>query len=383
MKIKKIVAISVSAGAGHVRAAEAIRDMASLHYPELDVVHLDAMNYVSSIFRKTYKENYLKIVENHPSLWGYMYKKSDRVEGDDSKMKAFRLAIERLSSMELIKEIDRNKPDGIICTHFLPPELISRKIRKGKINTPCWVQITDFDVHGLWIQPRMEGYFVACEEASWKLKNYNIDPDRIHITGIPIAPVFTQEFSKKTCCEEIGISPDLPTILMMAGGEGLGDMCFLAEKILQTDIKCQIIALAGKNEILLHSLTSLSEKYKGKLIPMGFTKTIERVMAASDIAVTKPGGLTSSECLAMGLPMIIVSPIPGQEERNADYLLESGAALKALDETSLINKLKRLIENPEKISGMKKKAMDIATPNAARNVLGTVLKTLAPDNIGE
>lgn len=376
IKRKKIVVISVSAGAGHVRAAEAIRETAALHFPELEVVHLDAMNYVSSVFRKTYKEKYLKIIEYHPSLWGYMYRKSDRIEGDDSKMKKFRLAIERLSSVDLINEIERINPDGIICTHFLPPELISRKIRKGKLDVPCWVQVTDFDVHGLWIQPRMEGYFVACEEAAWKLRENQIDLERIHVTGIPIVPQFSAELSKKVCSEELGISSDVPTILMMSGGFGVGDMYSLAERILKTKIECRIIALAGKNEELLKSLNLLSEEYNGKLIPMGFTTTIERIMAASDIAVTKPGGLTSSECLAMGLPMIIISPIPGQEERNADYLLENGVALKALDAAGLEYKIRRLLKNAQKRREMKENALKIANANAARSVLDTVVRAL-------
>lgn len=373
---RKLLVISVSIGSGHVRAAEAIRETAALHYPELDVVHLDAMDHVSGVFRKTYKDSYLKVIERHPSLWGYMFSKSDRAEEDDSKMKHLRLAIERLSSMELISEIERINPDGIICTHFLPAELISRKIRKGDITIPCWIQVTDFDVHGLWFQHRMAGYFVACEEASWKLKEFGIDPSQINITGIPIVPAFSEVQSKESCAIEMGVSLDNPIILLMSGGEGLGDMLSLAERILKTNASCQVIALAGKNEELYTSLTRLSKTYGGRLFPMGFTKVIERLMEVSDMAVTKPGGLTSSECLAMELPMIIISPIPGQEERNADYLLEHGVALKALDASSLENKIKRLMEHPEKINEMKEKARAIAQPNAARNVLDIVSKAL-------
>jgi processive 1,2-diacylglycerol beta-glucosyltransferase len=373
---KKILVISVSVGAGHVRAAQAIQETAERVYPELDVVHLDAMDYVTGVFRKAYKENYLKVVERHPALWGYMFAKSDRVEDDDSKMKNFRLAIERLSSMPLIEEIQRIDADGIICTHFLPAELISRKIRKGEITTPCWVQVTDYDVHGLWFQHRIEGYFVACEEASWKLREFGVDPARVHITGIPIVPRFTESLDKKTCAAEFGLAPGKPAILLMSGGEGLGDMRSLAQRILRGNESCQVIALTGKNEDLFNTLTSEAESWNGRLIPMGFTKVIERMMAACDIAVTKPGGLTSSECLAMGLPMIIISPIPGQEERNADYLLEHGAAQKALDGASLEHKIRRLLDYPEKMAEMKRQALAAARPDAARRVLEVVSSAL-------
>lgn len=374
---KKLLVISVSIGSGHVRAAQALCETAKLHFPGLTTVHLDAMDYVSALFKKTYKDTYLKVIERHPSLWGYMFSKSDRVEDDDSKMKNLRLAIERLSSTELIREIERHQPDGIICTHFLPAELVSRKIRKGDINVPCWIQVTDFDVHGLWFQKRMEGYFVSCEDASWKLKENDIEASRIHVTGIPIMPQFSGTYSKEDCGREFGVSPDMPTILLMAGGEGLGDMQSLARRILDTNAACQVIALSGKNETLFTSLKDLAEGYGGRLAPMGFTTVIERMMAASDIAVTKPGGLTSSECLALGLPMIIVSPIPGQEERNADYLLENGAALKAMDAVSLENKIKRLIDHPEKRNAMKEQARRISRPDAAKNVLEIIKKSLA------
>lgn len=375
-KKRKLLVISVSIGSGHVRAAEAIRKTALLHCPELEVVHLDAMEYVSGAFRKAYKESYLKIIERHPSLWGYMFSKSDRAENDDSKMKNVRLALERLSARALMDEIERINPDGILCTHFLPAGLVSRKIRKGRMKVPCWIQVTDFDVHGLWFQNRMDGYFVACEEASWKLAAFGIQPSNIHMTGIPIVPSFTMAHDTEAWAAELGVDLDKPTVLMMSGGEGLGDMLTLTERMLETDPMCQVIALAGKNEDLFLSLTRLSESHGGRLIPMGFTNTIERVMAVSDIAVTKPGGLTSAECLAMGLPMIIISPIPGQEERNADYLLEHGAALKALDATSLEHKIKRLMDRPDKIGEMKEKAAQVARPDAAAHVLDIICEAL-------
>jgi processive 1,2-diacylglycerol beta-glucosyltransferase len=134
----------------------------------------------------------------------------------------------------------------------------------------------------------------------------------------------------------------------------------------------QLIALAGRNEALLKDLHELAKRYPNRLTPMGFTKTIERVMAAADLAITKPGGLTSAECLAMGLPMIVISPIPGQEERNADYLLESGAALKAVDAASLEYKVKRLLSQPQELRSMRERMLKVAHPHAACDVIEEV-----------
>ncbi len=161
---------------------------------------------------------------------------------------------------------------------------------------------------------------------------------------------------------------------MMSGGCGVGAINEMAEQLLSNlkeDI--QIVALAGKNRKLFDKLNEISPQYPGKLKPMGFTNTIERVMCCADIAVSKSGGLTTSECLAMGLPMIVISPIPGQEERNADYLLENGAGMKACDYAGLEYRLKFLLENPDKLEIMRKNAKNIGKPHAAKKVLDIVL----------
>jgi processive 1,2-diacylglycerol beta-glucosyltransferase len=160
---------------------------------------------------------------------------------------------------------------------------------------------------------------------------------------------------------------------MMSGGAGLGDSLKLAERLLNMEGEFQIVALAGRNERQLNKLKSLAARYPGRLLPIGFINTVERVMAASDLAITKPGGLTSSECLAMGLPMIIVSPIPGQEDRNADYLLEQGVALKACDVNAVAWRVNMLLNEPEQLEVMREKARLIDRPDSARKVLDCVL----------
>ena len=374
-EIRKVMVLSVSAGAGHVRAAEAIIETAKLNYPGLKIVHHDVMDLVPKLFKKLYADSYIKIVDRHPALWGFMYEKMDRRESDDSKLKKVRTAIERLNTRKLSKEIENISPDAIICTHFLPAELISRMIRKGKTRIPCWVQVTDFDIHGLWIHTNMAGYFAATEEVAWRIRDRGIPAEQIHVSGIPIAPVFKQKYSREECAAEIGVNPKKTTLLMMSGGLGVGGTHELAERLLELKMNCQVIALAGKNKKLLKTLDKLAEKFPGKLFPMGFTRTIERVMAASDLAISKPGGLTTSECLAMGLPMVVISPIPGQEERNADYLLENGAALKAHDAAGLEFRVKRLLENPKQLDLMRRNARDIGRPEAAEKVLKTVIET--------
>ncbi|MBF0409747.1 MAG: galactosyldiacylglycerol synthase [Candidatus Riflebacteria bacterium] len=372
MKSTKIAIFSVSAGAGHVRAAQAIEKAAKLLGTDITAVHLDLMEIVPDLFKKLYADSYLKIVEHHPDLWGYLYRKADR-EKPDSLINKIRKAFQRLNTSQLDETIASLAPDVVICTHFLPAELLSRMIEKGEFDKKVWVQVTDYDVHAMWIHPNMSGYFTGNAEVAFRLIDRGIPAERVHVTGIPIDPVFSEKLSRADCASESGISPDKFTILMMAGGAGLGALEELVERMVSIPGDFQVIALAGKNLEMLEKLTALKSKYPEKLYPVGFTKTIEKLMAASDLAITKPGGLTTSECLATGLPMILVSPIPGQEERNADYLLEGGAALKACDAPALEYRLRFLLNNRQKLAEMREKAISIAHPKAAESVLKNVL----------
>jgi processive 1,2-diacylglycerol beta-glucosyltransferase len=375
MRSQNLVILSVSAGAGHVRAAEALRAYASDLYPGIKAIHLDLMEWVPSMFRKVYAESFLYVVEKQPELWGYLYGRTDKPR-ESSKLESFRKAIERLNTVRFMKVLKDLDPDHVICTHFLPAQLLSRKIGKGAFKLPTWVQVTDFDVHRLWIHPHMQGYFAASAEVAWRMADKGIDSSTIDITGIPIMPAFSAKLDKKACALELGLNPAKPVLLLMAGGAGVGaggGMDQTAARLLSMPGNFQIVVLAGRNEKMLKALNGLAESHPGRLFPQGFTRTIERIMMASDLAITKPGGLTSSECLAMGLPMILVNPIPGQEERNADYLLENGAALKAYDDAGLNFRVKALLENPTRLADLGKRALGLGTPKAAEAVLKRVL----------
>lgn len=371
MTPKHIVVLSVSAGAGHVRAAQALCATAEREFPGLRLTHIDVMELVPTGFRKLYADSYLKLVEKLPLLWAYLYQSTDR-RSRRSPLDPLRRAIERLNTRKLDQALQQQAPDAIVCTHFLPVELLSRRIAKQRPTPPVWVQVTDFDVHGFWIHPHMQGYFVANDEVAARVVDRGIARERTHVSGIPIMPQFTSALARDVCAAEIGLDPKKTTLLMMSGGGGVGGIDTLAQRLAALDRELQIVALAGRNESLLKTLQALARQHPGRLYPMGFTRTIERVMAASDIAITKPGGLTTSECLAMGLPMIVVSPIPGQEERNADYLLESGAALKAINPASLEYKVCRLLDEPQRLHEMRQRMRAIARPDAAARVLCTV-----------
>lgn len=378
MTQKKILLLSVSAGAGHVRAAEAIRAYAGADADTAVVAtHLDVMNYVTAGFRKIYTDFYIKLVNKAPTLWGYLYQVTNEAQSDSS-MERLRRGLERLNTKALLTEIARFQPDAIICTHFLPAEILSRLIHKKGFTCPVWVQVTDFDLHRMWVHDHMAGYFAANEEVAFRMRAQGIHPDSIHVTGIPIMPVFSAPLERSVCAHEFGLDPKRPTILLMGGGAGLGSLDTIAARLLALDGKFQLIVLAGKNIPALCALQAMSARYPGRLLPQGYTDKVERLMACADLVITKPGGLTTSECLAMGLPMIVNAPIPGQEERNADFLLEQGVALKAFDSVTLEYRVRYLLEHPEKLADMRNKARALGRPAAARSVLETVMHIAKP-----
>lgn len=372
MTKKKLLLLSVSAGAGHARAAEAIRAHAQLHHADIDAVHLDVMNFVSSAFRALYTDFYIKLVNKVPAVWGYLYHASNEASADSSAEK-MRRALERLSTGALLKAIGQFQPDAIICTHFLPAEILSRLIRKHGFTCPVWVQVTDFDLHRMWVHEHMAGYFAANDEVAFRMQAQGIAADAVAVTGIPIMPVFGAPLDRATCAAEFGLDPQRTTILLMGGGAGLGSLDTVAARLLALDDGFQLIVLAGKNADALAALQALAPRHPGRLLAQGFTDKVERLMACADLVITKPGGLTTSECLAMGLPMIVNAPIPGQEERNADYLLEQGVALKAFDSVTLEYRVRHLLANPARLAEMRARARALGRAGAAAAVLARVM----------
>jgi processive 1,2-diacylglycerol beta-glucosyltransferase len=373
---KKLLVLSVSAGAGHLRAAQAICAAAAVHGGNLTAKHLDLMDYVSAGYRKLHTDFYIGLVNKHPAIWSHLYQFTHDAQ-PNSTMQRLRRAIERINSRALHKEIERYAPDAILCTHFLPAEILSNTISKGRLHCPVWVQVTDFGVHRMWLQQHMAGYFAANEETACRMQAYGIERELIHVTGIPVMPSFARQVSRAACAAMFGLDPNRTTMLLMGGGAGLGNLDTVAAAMLSFPGDFQLIALAGLNMSALSRLKTLAKRHPGRLLAMGYTERVECLMACSDLVITKPGGLTTAECLAMGMPMILNTPLPGQEERNADYLLEQGVALKAVDDLTLEYRVGHLLAHPEKLAEMRRNARALGKPDAARQVLDIISAALA------
>ena len=375
----RLLILSVSAGNGHVRAAQALAATAEALKPPCSAVHIDAMAHVAGGFRKVYTDWYIQLVNRAPELWSYLHQKADSTPHSATSQR-LRRGIERVSAGALLREIHRAKPKAIVCTHFLPAELLMREGHRGRLDCPVWLQVTDYDLHNMWIVPGMAGYLAATEEVAFRMRARGLPADRIHVTGIPVMPVFSQpdapELARDACVSRLGLDTARKVILMASGGAGVGDLPSMVERALAQGgpgSDFQVIAVAGRNAVAHEALKALAQRMPGRLVALGFTNEMEKLMAAADLVVTKPGGLTISECLALGKPMLLVSPIPGQEEHNAGFLMEEGAAWLAYDSIGLEYKVARLMAAPEQLARMAHKSRGLGKPDAARRVLDCVL----------
>jgi processive 1,2-diacylglycerol beta-glucosyltransferase len=369
---RTILVLSASVGSGHTRAAEAVCDAAAVCGATVRVAHVDVLSLMPSVFRRVYAGWYLALVGRHPDVWSWLYRTTND-PAPESWVGRLRKRIERLHARRLLRQVTAAKPDFVLCTHFMPAEILAREVVEGRLRCPVWVVVTDFDLHRMWVQPGIAGYFAASEEVAYRMRASRIPSERIHVTGIPVMQDFQRPLDRRACARRLGIDAQRTTVLLMGGGAGLGTLADIAARLLQLPGDFQLLVLAGKNGAALDALQALAARYPGRLVATGFTSRVASWMACADLLITKPGGLTVAESLAMGLPMIVHAAIPGQEERNADFLLEQGAALKATDSVTLEYRVRHLLAHPELLATMRRRALALGRGDAARSMLRVLL----------
>ena len=365
----RVLVLSASAGAGHLRAAEAIEKAIRIRGLASDVQHLDVLKFTNKVFRHLYSKAYIDLVNNAPEVLGWLYDYLD----DPAKNDPIRLAFDRLNANPFIRYLKRYQPDIAICTHFLPSGIISSLKGEEKVKVLNTVVVTDFDVHAMWLCRHVEQYFVAMEETKVHLKALGVPESLVTISGIPIDPIFREPRDKKAMRRKHGLEPDRFTILVSAGGFGVGPVGYLMQALAQLRHPAQVVAVCGRNEALKVELAqTIGHLKKNSVVSytlVGFTTEMDELMTAADLFVGKPGGLTTSEALAKGLPMVVINPIPGQEERNSDHLLEQGAAIRCNNLPALAYKIDSIIDTPGKLAQMEESSRSMGKPDAAFTVI--------------
>jgi processive 1,2-diacylglycerol beta-glucosyltransferase len=370
--LKRILLLSASAGAGHVRAAEAVEKAFHATAAGIEVRHVDVLTYTNKVFRHLYSKAYIDLVNKMPEVPGWIYDKLDKPWKNERR----RLALDKLNTRPFVKMLREYQPDMIVCTHFLPAEIVSWLKAKERLASRQAIVVTDFDVHAMWLVHHYEQYFVAIDEARVYLEVLGIPADKITVSGIPIDPVFAVRKEKQEMRRKHALAPDRTTILLSAGGFGVGSMEPLIGALLQLKTRSQIVAICGRNTDLKQRLDKLAarigEDAQVILKPFGYTKEMDELMAASDLVLGKPGGLTTCEALAKGLVFVIVNPIPGQEERNSDHLLEAGVGIRCNNLPTLAYKLDRLLSDQKRFAAMQRNTRTLARPKAAIEIVRKV-----------
>lgn len=369
----KVLILSASAGAGHMRAAQALESAFKQMNAAREVKHVDTLQYTNLIFKKLYADAYIEMVGKAPHLLGLFYDKSDRPFKNERLIHA----LNKLNTGPFVKFLHEYNPDLIVCTHFLPSDIISRLKAKDRITCPQAIVVTDMDVHAMWLCRVYEQYFVAIDESKELLVSFGVPENKISVTGIPIDPIFSKAKDKGVARTKLGLKKDLTTILISAGGFGVGPIEKMISALLKLKHSAQIIAICGRNKELKSKIDKLAGSIpSGHPVTMqvvGFTTEMDEYMSAADILVGKPGGLTSSEALAKGLVLVIVNPIPGQEERNSDHFLEEGLAIRCNNLPTLTYKIDKLLDDPVRFRTMQENVQKFARPHAACDIVKKLL----------
>lgn len=365
---KRILVLSASVGAGHLRAAQAVELALRELAPDAHIENVDMLEFTNAAFRRVYGRFYLDLVNKAPNVLGYFYDLMDRQPSAQHKSDRLRLAVEKLNLRPFISFMRKEPWDLVVNTHFLPAEIIASLRSKNELSTPQFTVSTDFETHRLWVNQPCERYFTATGEGAAYLAHWGVPPEDVRVTGIPIHPLFSRPKSREECLARQQLVGDRPIVLQLAGGFGVGPIGQLFESLLAIEVPLDLAVVAGRNEALKSQLEQVAVPRRHRVKVLGFTDQIDELMAVADIVVTKPGGLTTSEALARGAALVVVNPIPGQESRNSDFLLENGAAIKINNVGTLNYKLTELLNDRPRLEALRSNARRLGRPRAASEI---------------
>ncbi len=374
--MKKVMIFYSAYGGGHLSAARSIKENIESNYTNVDVKLVDCMEYVSKYVNKVTTKAYSEMAKKAPRTWGRVYWHSQK-----GPLAHFSTTSNKVLSIKLNKLLQNFKPDVIISTHPFATQMCAYLKKLGKLETQIATVMTDYAPHDQWLvfNEYVDYFFVSHEGMKKKLNEKGIPNEKIYATGIPLSNKFLLKYDKSQILESFGLSPDRKTVLFFGGGEfGLGKTQTF--KIFKSFVECpeniQIVAIAGKNpkmkENFENLVTELDKQDSVKILE--YTDKVPQLMSISDLVVTKPGGLTTTESLASGLPIVVINPIPGQEEENASYLEENKVAIWIRKEDNVEEILNNLFANPDKMQEMKIRARLIAKKNSTKDICKILLQ---------
>jgi len=359
-----ILFLSVSAGGGHMKAAEALKAHVEESYPDSRTILLDTLKYINPIIDKLVIGGYLSTVQVTPKLYGKLY---DLAEAGENISEVSQI-MNRIISYKIKRLIRQFVPDLIVCTHPFTSQMVTRLKKQTNINPKIVTVLTDFIPHSFWLHEGVDAYIVAHPAMKYDMIAKGINEETIFPLGIPISKKFLEPLNKSEVRNSLGLT-NKTTILLMGGSLGFGDIKEVFTGLTESHKDLQIIVVAGQNKALYKQIRKYSNRVDKVIKVFGYTDKIPELMSASDLLISKPGGMTVSEALVKKLPMILISPIPGQEEKNARYLLNGGAAARLYPKQNIEEVLYQLLDIPVRYNQMKEMCTYLAHPSACQDII--------------
>lgn len=376
----RVLILSVTAGFGHHATAKAVADM--LRQKGATVETVDVYAYISKIVKETIDKGYLFTSKHTQELYRLVYLLAENHgSGYFSTPLSIINVVNALGASKFARVVNDFEPDAIVCTHIFAAQLVNDLKKRDLLTAPTVGIITDYTLHPYWEEvPRIEYIVTASELLTHRAVKKGIEAARILPFGIPIHPKFNVPLSQDDARERLGIDPESPTILMMGGSMGYSDNRKLIHQLNLCDIPFQLLVVCGNNKKQYQEMLRIAEQPEGPctIFPYGFVTNVEEMMSAADCIITKPGGLTVSEALAKNLPMILVNPIPGHEERNVEFLMNNGMACLVTKTFPVDEAVYHLFKNPRRLRTVRETMHAVAHPDATERLCEFILHQLVP-----
>ena len=371
---QRILFLYLTKHSGHYAAAVAIEEAAKRLNGRIESMLLDSFSHANPILSKVTLRAYLTALKAAPEIWEWMYDNPAFKE----RTAMIRELLNRGNSRKMEKILREFNPDVVVCTQaFACGVLASWKQKTGNRRPALVGVLTDYVAHRYWAHPQVDMYVVPNDATRGTLIAQGVAPDRIRVHGSPVSDRFLVPADKDTVYRSLDLKPGLPLILVMGGSLGLGPMKSVIRKLDRLPQPFYIVAVTGKNEELRERLERRGNKLRHPTRIFSFVENVNELMDAAELVVTKPGGITTAECLVKRLPMIIINPIPGQEAKNTDLLLAQNVAVEAEKAKDVVNLVDEFLRNPELLRAMREAARALGRPNAARDAAADILSLRA------
>jgi processive 1,2-diacylglycerol beta-glucosyltransferase len=354
---------------GHRQATVAIQKSLKQLDPNVEAPMVNGFGYTYPILEKIVNKAYMSVIKRTPKVWDYMYDNPKIVK----KSQPIKNFLHKTSYEKLAKLFARYNPDVVVCTQAFPCGLVAHYKREHNLSTTIIGVLTDLSPHSFWINDGVDYYVVPSIEAQERFIKKGVRPDCIKIYGIPIRTKFALPLDRNLIAAKLGLDPNEPTIVIMGGGQGLGPIKAIVKSLIKVTMDFQIIVLAGINKKIISSLKRYTKRSDKKILIFEFANNVDELMELATLIITKPGGITTAECLAKGLPMVIVNPIPGQEMRNTDFLIKNGIGIRIDDASDIGEEVELLLKSPERLVSMSKAAYENAKPHSALDIAKLIL----------